>query len=326
MELNQTVISKLAGFNRAYISRFVASNNISTVFDGGKSKRYSVENTRKIMKGLCELSKKTVTKKVQVFYNFKGGTGKTSLCYQMATHLTLMGYDVLAIDLDPQGHLSTSMIGEKSIDLPTMYDVLVNSLPIQDAVSHVCEGLDLIPGNLALTRLEIQLSQKTKREEVLKRTISPVVDSYDFVLIDTNPTISILNMNALAASDHVNVVCETQPYSLSGLGLLVEELKSFGDEMEKSLSYHIIANKYESKTASAQEVLGALRADYKEHMFESVIRKSEDVNIASKIRLPVSAFASKRSLAFEDIIDLLHEFLQKFTASPKDLLGQPIVD
>ena len=326
MEINQTVIAKLAGLSRASVSRFVSSNNIPTVSDGNKSKKYSVENTRKIIQGVCDLSKKSVTDKVQVFYNFKGGTGKTSLCYQIATHLTLMGYDVLAIDLDPQGHLSTSMIGEKSIDLPTMYDVLVNGTSIQDTIYPVCSGLNLIPGNLALTRLEVPLSQKTKREEILKRVIAPLVGEYDFILIDTNPTISTLNMNALAAADHVNIVCETQPFSLSGLGLLLEELKNFGSEREKSLSYHIIANKYESKTASAQEVLGALRSDYKEHMFQSVIRKSEDINIASKIRLPVSVFASKRSLAFEDIIDLLHEFLEKFTTHPKDLLGYSVVD
>lgn len=325
MEFNQTVIAELARVNRAGVSRFVASHNIPTTSVGRKAKKYNVENTRKILQALSPFSGKEVTQKVQVFYNFKGGTGKTSLCYQVATHMALMGYNVLAIDLDPQGHLSTSMVGEETINMPTMYDVLVDQRPIQETVLPVFEGLDLIPGNLALTRLEVPLSQKTKREEALKRAIKPLLNAYDFIMIDTNPTISTLNMNALVAADRVNVVCETQPLSLSGLGLLEEELQDFANDMGTPLSYHIIANKYESKTATAQEILGALRADYKEHMFQSVIRKSEDINVSSKMRVPVCAFASKRSLAFEDIVDLLHEILEKSTVDEQDLLGHPVV-
>lgn len=325
MEFNQTVIAELARVNRAAVSRFAAAHNIPTAFIGSKAKKYNVENTRKILQSLSPFSGKEVHQKVHVFYNFKGGTGKTSLCYQMATHIALMGYRVLAIDLDPQGHLSTSLLGEASTTLPTMFDVLIDQRPIKETISPVFEGLDLLPGNLALTRLEVPLSQKTKREEVLKRVLDPLLSEYDFVMIDTNPTISTLNMNALVAANHINVVCETQPLSLSGLGLLEEELQDFANDMGSLLSYHIIANKYESKTASAQEVLGALRSDYKEHMFQSVIRKSEDMNVSSKTRLPVCAFASKRSLAFEDIIDLVHEILEKSTVGAQDLLGNPVV-
>lgn len=324
MELSQTVIAEIAKLNRAVVSRFISANNIPTVFVGKKSKKYSIENSRKIFESLFPYSKKKILNKIHVFYNFKGGTGKTSLCYQISTHLALVGYKVLAVDLDPQGHLSSSMLGEESSNMATMYDVLVNDTSIEDTIHNVFEGLDIVPGNLALTRLEVPLSQKTKREEVLKKAIAPLVKKYDFILMDTNPTISTLNMNALVAANHINVVCETQPLSLSGLGLLVEEINDFGKEMGFPLSYHIIANKYESKTATAQEVLGALRADYKEHMFQSVIRKSEDINIASKIRKPVCVFAPKKSLAFEDIIDFLHEFLEKSTEDRKDLAGDPL--
>ena len=99
-------------------------------------------------------------------------------------------------------------------------------------------------------------------------------------------------------------MCETQPFSLKGLEMLVRELKDFSIAMDQPINYKIIPNKYESKTATSQEVLGSLRHDYKEVVMESIIRRSEDMNISAKKRMPVCAFCKKNSIAFEDICDL----------------------
>ena len=134
---------------------------------------------------------------------------------------------------------------------------------------------------------------------------------YDFIILDTNPTISTLNMNALVASDRVNVVCETQPFSLSGLRVLVEEMINFYSDMGLEPNYCIIPNKYEVKTATAQEVLGALRSEFSSAVLGAVVRKSEEINIAAKKKLPVSAFCRPKSTAFEDIMDLVHELVKQ---------------
>jgi len=311
LNFTQRIISDLSKVSVSTVSRFIAGEKvIAEETSGNKIKKYNLESTRHIIRSLLSPDRKDVLKKIQVFYNFKGGTGKTSLCYQTATHLAIMGYKVLAIDLDPQGHLSGSLRFEESGKYATIYDVLLNGEPIQDAIWSVFPGLDAIPSNLALTRIEVLLSQKNRREEILKKILDPLKSQYDFILIDTNPTISTLNMNALVAADHINVVCETHPYSLAGLGILIEEMEKFFDDMQLPLSYTIIANKYEAKTATAQEVLGALRADYKEAMLETVVRKCEDINISTKKQLPLCCVAGKRSIAVEDIVDFIHELLK----------------
>jgi chromosome partitioning protein len=118
-------------------------------------------------------------------------------------------------------------------------------------------------------------------------------------------------MNALVASDRVNIVCETQPFSLNGLRVLVDEMQSFYDDMGARPNYCIIPNKYEIKTASAQEVLGALRNEYGETVLSAVVRKSEDINVANKKHMPIAAFCKSKSPAFEDIMDLVHTLIEQ---------------
>lgn len=323
MEFSQSIIAELIGVSRSFITKTAQKLELSSVSaPTSKFKKYDVPATRKLIKATSPYRENRVSKKVQVFYNFKGGTGKTSISFQVATHLSIMGYNVLAIDLDPQGHLSSSILGtHESLDAPTLYDLWFGSANnIQEIITPVNEGLDLICGNLSLTRVEVPLNQKPKREEVLNKTLQPVLSKYDYIIIDTNPTISTLNMNALVAADHVNVIAETQPYALNGLGLLIEELLQFYDEMGTSPDFSILANKYESRTSTAQEVIGALRSDYGEFMKESVIRKSEDINLSSKYKLPVAAFATKKSAAFEDIKDFIHEFIKSSTTNGSKLV------
>ena len=175
----------------------------------------------------------------------------------MATHLALLGFKVLALDLDPQGHLSNALQVQEDRDGPTIYDVLIHDIPLSDALLSPLPLLDLLPANIAMTRIEVPLSTKTKREEKLKILLDSYRSAYDFIIIDTNPTISTLNMNALVA-DRINIVCETQPFSLAGLRVLINEIISFFDDMGQAPNFCIIPNKYEIKTATAQEVLGAL--------------------------------------------------------------------
>ena len=130
-----------------------------------------------------------------------------------------------------------------------------------------------------------------------------------------------MNQNATYCADVVNIVCETQPFSLKGLDMLVKELEAFSRAMEKDILYKIIPNKYESKTATSQEVLGSLRHDYKNAVIESVVRKCEDINISAKKQMPICAFCKKRSIAFEDMCDLSLDLLQQSAKKIKQREG-----
>ena len=304
----QNIIADLIGVSTPTITRTIKGLKLKNVnTESIKVKKYSVDNARLIAQQSMEPLE--FEKKVHVFYNLKGGTGKTSICSQVASHLAIMGFNILVIDCDPQAHLTSVLGYPEDGNFMTMYDVLINGININDAIENVMPGLDAILSNISLSRVEVTLSQRARREEKLYENIKQIADRYDFILLDTNPSFSTLNLNALFCADQVNFVCETAPFSLYGLRVMLEETISFFDEMGREFIYKIIPNKYESKTATAQEVLGYLRAHYKESVMDAVVRKCEDINIASKERKPVAAFCKRKSIAFEDIVDLLHEFL-----------------
>ncbi|WP_010303247.1 ParA family protein [Candidatus Odyssella thessalonicensis] len=308
---NQSMLGHITNAPKASLSRAIANLDVtSIVSDTGHNRKFDIENIRKVTDVIYASHNKPIKQKVQVFYNFKGGTGKTSLCFQVATHLSLLGFKVLCIDLDPQAHLSSVLGITEDQNCLTAYDILINDAKVSDSLIKIFPGLDLIPSNISLTRVEIPLNAKNRREEKLKNVIDSLRLEYDYIILDTNPTISTLNMNALVASDRINIVCETQPFSLAGLRVLVDELEKFYADMGIIPHYCIIPNKYEIKTATAQEVLGALRAEYGNIVQNTIIRKSEEINIASKKKLPIAAFCKAKSASFEDILDLVHEIVR----------------
>lgn len=311
MGFSQSQLARIAGVQRMVINRRLQTVLSELENDSimKVTRKFDVELTRKVLEPFFSEKREKLKNKINMFYNFKGGTGKTTICYQISTILSFMGFNVLVIDCDPQAHL-TSMFGlPENHNSPTIYESMINGLRINDLIINVYEGFDLIPSALSLTKIEIALGQKMQREQVLARLLPTISKAYDFIMIDANPAFSLLNLNILMASNQLNVVCETQPFSLSGLTQMIEELEHVFAEFKRKLVYYVIPNKYEAKTAAAQEVLGALRKDYRNETTQSIIRKCEDINISTKKRLPALCFTGKNSSATEDLLDLTHEFL-----------------
>ncbi len=300
---SQAMLAMMGKTSPSTISRLASKLNLRNSEEFGPHKKYNFDESRILLKEIVSKDL-SIEKKIQVFFNFKGGTGKTSLCHQMTVHMALLGFKVLAIDCDPQAHLTYALGFPEEEDKITLYDILINKLPIKEGIKNIYPGVDVITSDLSLTRIELPLSQTTNREKCLKKIVEPLKKEYDFIFIDTNPTISVLNQNATYCADILNIVCETQPFSLKGLEILVKELNEFSIAMEQEILYRIIPNKYESKTATSQEVLGSLWHDYKDVVMETIVRKCEDINISAKKRLPVCAFCKKKSIAFEDMCDL----------------------
>ena len=311
LSVSQNAIIQTLDASRARFYRIVRENNVEPIDATAPRKRYGVDACRRIYPSYY--IKNAVNDKVNVFYNFKGGTGKTTVCFQLSCMLALAGYKVLAIDLDPQAHLTNILRFNETRRLDTVYESIINGKNIKDCICNVFEGLDAIPSSIELTKIELPLSQKTRREETLHRFLTTIRDDYDYIMLDTNPALSTLNVSALFAADRVNVICETHPFSLNALCVLIEELEKVFYELQKKFNFSVIANKYEAKTATAQEILGILRSDYSSEMFNTVIRKCEDLNTASKLKSPVISFASIKSPAFSDIFDLFKEFVKVTT-------------
>jgi chromosome partitioning protein len=246
--------------------------------------------------------------KVQMFYNVKGGTGKSTLTAQYVMRAAMMGLNVLAIDLDGQGHLTVNLDILDAHERPTIYDVLINDLPIAQSVMTVAPGLDLIPANLGLCNIEIPLNNKARREYRLGEAIAKIADRYDLIVADTNPAASILNGSMMVAAGLVNIVCATNPLSFHGMSLVMATIESMQEEFRHQLDVKIIPNMYDAREVISQEVLGELRSQFEANCARSVVNRSADLNEATKRRTTVWDVSTKGTAA-QDMGALTEELL-----------------
>lgn len=312
--VTQKIMSELAGVNPSTISKLVtAGNYIPIDSNAHRNIRYSVKDTRTLIKKALKNTCRVKTS--MCFYNFKGGVGKTSLCFQVSSHLALMGYSVLAVDADPQGHLSTSFGFDTSGTFLTLYDVIANSVPVEEVIENIYEGLDCLPSNISLTRLEPALNELPKREERVAMALAGIKEKYDFIVFDTNPTISHLNRNIIAFTDLINVVVETQAYSLNGLKLLMSDLDKFYKSMMMNKpEIIIIPNRYEERTAASGESMGVLKEFYGNYVIpDFAVRKSEEFNTSAKNSEPLAFFCRANSIAFEDINEVIKYLFKRIS-------------
>lgn len=327
--LTAKFISVLGGVNQSTISRAIQSKKSETARkENSKSSkrnvRYTIFESRHILSEFVK-QKYPISKnrRVHSFYNFKGGTGKTTICYQVATHLSLCGYKVLVVDADAQGHLTASFGYIDNLDMPTLYDGLVNNRSLKDITIQIFEGLDLIPGNLSLTNIDIRLREMHRQEDVLRRYMVSLRDHYDFIIFDCNPSMSSLNRNILNFSDVLDIVCETHPYSINGMKLMMDDLNRFYRIMENETTPEIlvIPNKYEDRSSLSAEAMSALHKYYNQYLVPNfAVRKSEDFPRSARDQLPLSFFCKSNSNAFEDISDLIKIIISKSESNVKEEL------
>lgn len=317
--ITQKSMSLMAGLSVNTVCRLISTKKILPIATPKSGNKYSVEDAREIISPYIS-GKFNVEKKVQCFYNFKGGVGKTSVCFQVSSHLALMGFNVLVIDADPQGHLSTSLGFNNNDKYFTLHDAIRGIKKIDEIVQNVYPGLDCIPSNLSLTRVEVTLNEMPKREERLRLLLEDIADKYDFIIFDTNPTISYLNRNVITCCDLINIVVETQAYSLNGVRLVLSDIQSFVDSMQiKMPDILMFPNKYEDRTATSAEAMSVLNKYYSDYLKpDFAIRKSEDFNIASKMSKPLAFFCKSNSIAFEDILDAIKFILSKSGTEKKE--------
>lgn len=309
--VTQKIMSDLTGVPTPTINKIVAAGSYTPIdANVRRNIRYTVEDTRNIIKKTLYKLRPDLPK-IITFYNFKGGVGKTTLCYQVSSHLALMGFNVLVIDADPQGHLSTSLGYDTETEFLTLYDSIIGNVPITDTIRNVYAGLDCIPSNIGLSRLEPSLSDKSHSQNFISACLSPVLSKYDFIIFDTNPTISHINRNIIMASDLLSVVVETQAYALNGLKLLLGDLKSFCSETNISLpKITIIPNKYEERTASSGEAMAVLRDHYSDYVIPNfAVRRSEELHTSCKTAIPLAFFCRTNSIALEDMKEVIKYLL-----------------
>jgi len=184
-----------------------------------------------------------------------------------------MGYKVLAVDLDPQGNLTMSLGLDPDAVRPSMYDVLVNGVSIEDAL--IARELDVAVSSIDLAAAELALSSLIGRERVLSKALLQVADRYDFVVIDTPPSLGLLTINALTASDAVIVPVQCEYLSLRGLAQLEKTLELVRENLNPRVHIAgIVPTMYDSRTIHGREAVEVLRQNFGDLVFSTPIRKT----------------------------------------------------
>ena len=226
--------------------------------------------------------------------NQKGGVGKTTTTINLGAALAELGRKVLIVDFDPQGAASAGLgINAHELD-STIYDLLVASRPDIRTVIHetTVEGLDIVPANIDLSAAEVQLVNEVAREQALKRVLRPVLDEYDVILVDCQPSLGLLTINALTASHGVIIPLETEFFALRGVALLVETAERVKDRLNATLEIDgILATMVDSRTLHSREVLERLEQAFGEQLFDTRIRRTIKFPDASVANEPITSYA-----------------------------------
>jgi len=215
--------------------------------------------------------------KVLAVCNQKGGVGKTTSTINLGAALTEFGRRVLLVDFDPQGALSVGL-GIPAHQLEqTIYNVLIErSVGIHDVVIRTCvENMDLLPSNIDLSAAEVQLVTEVGREHTLLRTIRPVIDEYDYILVDCQPSLGLLTVNALTAADGVLIPLECEFFSLRGVALLIDTIDKVRDRLNPKLDITgILATMFDPRTLHSREVMSRVVEAFGETVFDTVINRT----------------------------------------------------
>jgi chromosome partitioning protein len=215
--------------------------------------------------------------KVLALCNQKGGVGKTTSTINLGAALTEYGRRVLIVDFDPQGALSVGL-GIPAHHLEqTIYNVLIErSVGIHDVVVPTCvEDMYLLPSNIDLSAAEVQLVSEVGREHTLVRTLRPVIAEYDYVLIDCQPSLGLLTVNALAAADGVLIPLECEFFSLRGVALLIDTIEKVRERLNPKLDITgILATMFDPRTVHNREVMARVVEAFGDTVFDTVINRT----------------------------------------------------
>ena len=227
--------------------------------------------------------------KIVSFSNQKGGVGKTTTCVNMAAYIASTGKKVLLVDIDPQGNATTGLGFSKSTLKKSVYNVLIDDEKVSDNILQTeLTGLDVLPSNIDLAGAEVELVYKRSREKVLKNALEEVRANYDYIFIDCPPSLGLLTINALAASDSIIIPIQSEYYALEGLSQLMNSITLVKQHLNPNLDVDgVVLTMYDSRSLISKQIAEEIKKFFTKRLFEIVVPRNVRLVEASSYGRPI---------------------------------------
>lgn len=233
--------------------------------------------------------------KIVAFSNQKGGVGKTTTCVNMSAYLASFGKKVLMVDMDPQGNATTGLGFSKSRLKKSIYNVLIDEDDTAENILQTkIENLSILPSNIDLAGAEVELVYKKNREKILKSALLKVKSSYDYITIDCPPSLGLLTINALAASDSVIIPIQSEYYALEGLSQLMNTISLVKAHLNDDLEVDgVVLTMYDGRSLISRQINGEINKYFKKKVFEIIIPRNVRIAEAPSHGVPVMMHDNK---------------------------------
>ena len=235
--------------------------------------------------------------KIIAIANQKGGVGKTCTAVNLSASLGELGKKVLLIDMDPQGNSSSSFGVNKNEVENTIYEVMLEECTLSEAIiKDVAKNVSIVPANVNLGAVEIEMAGKDKANLILRRELDFVKDEYDYIFIDCPPAISLTTVNSMAAANGVIVPVQCEYLALEGLGQVIETINLVRSRMNPTLDLTgILFTMYDGRTVLANDVVDSVKNTVKYHTFETKIPRNVRLSEAPSFEQPITVYDPKCS-------------------------------
>lgn len=260
----------------------------------------------------CPKERSTKMGRIIAIANQKGGVGKTTTAINLSASLASLGKKVLAIDMDPQGNMSSGLGVDKNEVEKTVYDLIIGNIGIEECIyEEVIENLDVLPSNIDLSAAEIELIGVDNKEYILRDEVNKVKEKYDFIIIDCPPALSMLTINAMTTSDSVLVPIQCEYYALEGLSQLIHTIELVQERLNPKLEIEgVVFTMYDARTNLSLQVVENVKDNLNQNIYKTIIPRNVRLAEAPSYGMPINLYDPK-SKGTESYLLLAEEVINK---------------